>query len=592
MRKVKLIWLLFPANALILLGAILLIALYGGQSLKLFYVNQTAAQLEAQSRLVEREVTRLLQDNRRADLNSFFAEVGQRTSARITLVDQQGKVLNDTAHDPRKMENHGGRPEIIQAMAGRVGRSKRYSTTIGQDMLYVAIPLMEKGSIRGVLRASIPLTAIDNTLRGFFYRVGLGLLVIAGLAAGITLFVSRKVSRPLQMMRQGAMQFAAGDFSKKISVSGSEEIVGLAQSMNSMAAHLDDRIRAVVSQRNELETVLSSMGEGVIAVDLDANVVYMNGSAARQLGVDQWKVQGRNILEVVRNIDLLHFIQKTLAEDGPSEGSLVFNRGREGERILQLRGAQLFDARKTRHGALIVMNDVTRLLRLENIRRDFVANVSHELKTPITSIKGYVETLLDETGDGPAQVRDFLEIIHKHANRLQAIVEDLLTLSKIEQDDEREMIPLARETIKNVLRAAIEVCSAKAAEKNINITLQCDDSLAAAINRHLLEQACINLIDNAVKYSGPGSKVQVEAETTGTDLLIRVRDTGPGIAAEHLDRLFERFYIVDKARSRKLGGTGLGLAIVKHIARAHGGRVTVQSELEKGTVFTIHLPRV
>jgi two-component system phosphate regulon sensor histidine kinase PhoR len=268
---------------------------------------------------------------------------------------------------------------------------------------------------------------------------------------------------------------------------------------------------------------------------------------------------------------------------------IVFNLGKKDERMLQIHGAQLVDAKKNKIGALVVTNDVTRLLRLENLRRDFVANVSHELRTPITSIKGYVETLLDEEGEHSQHVRDFLEIISKQTNRLHAIVEDLLTLAKIEQEIDKEEIALERGRVKEVLQGAIEACSVKVADKGIHISLECPDDTHAMINGPMLEQAVINLLDNALKYSKPASAVQINAETTAKNVIINVKDTGIGVAPGHLDRLFERFYVVDKGRSRDAGGTGLGLAIVKHIVQAHGGKIVVQSEPGKGSTFSILL---
>ncbi|MBI3735216.1 ATP-binding protein [Candidatus Sumerlaeota bacterium] len=259
---------------------------------------------------------------------------------------------------------------------------------------------------------------------------------------------------------------------------------------------------------------------------------------------------------------------------------------------MQAHGSVLLDAEGSGIGALVVLNDVTRLIKLENVRREFVANVSHELKTPITSIKGFVETLLEGAIDHPDEARRFLGIVQTHADRLHAIIEDLLSLSRIELEAERNVIILEPGSIREVLQAAIEICQVHARAKGINITLNCPADLRARINAALLEQAVVNLIDNAVKYSGDGKDIQVEAEAATSETVIRVRDHGCGIDAEHLSRLFERFYRVDKARSRKAGGTGLGLAITKHIAQAHGGSVGVESVLGEGSIFSIRLPKV
>jgi len=589
MRAPKLIWQLFPINIVILMGAMVAVAWFGTHSLRIFYVNQMADSLEAQAHLVKPQAIRLLTEGNDSPA-AYCVQTEDELATRLTVVDRQGKVRCDSDRDPVTMENHANRPEIIKAFQGEVGISKRYSATTKQNRLYVAVPVSDSEKVIGVIRTSIPLTAINKELRHLFAKMALGILVVTILAGIITLAVARKITRPLEQMKIHAQRYAGGDFSRKITVIGSEEIVSLAQAMNKMAVQLDERMRAVLGKRNELETVLAGMVEGVIAVDPDDRILYMNRSAREQLRIGQENIQGSNILELVRNIELLRFIQETISRDDPREKTITFNQGRIDERILQVHGAQLHDAQMNRIGGLIVINDVTRLLRLESLRRDFVANVSHELKTPITSIKGYVETLLDESDEYPQHVRDFLAIISKQTNRLQAIVEDLLSLAKIEQQGDREEVILEKRSIKDVLRTAIEACLVNAADRNIQVSLNCDEQIYGQINGPLLEQAVINLLDNAIKYSRSGEKVEIEAELRSREIMIHIKDSGIGIAPQHLERLFERFYVVDKGRSREYGGTGLGLAIVKHIAQAHGGKVTVQSTLNKGSIFSIHLP--
>ncbi|KPK33379.1 MAG: hypothetical protein AMK70_09485 [Nitrospira bacterium SG8_35_1] len=590
MRELKLKWQLFPSHIIILICAMLAIAWYGTHSLKKFYVEQMVAFLEAQSNLILSGVTELTTAEKFGELETFCRETGKKISTRVTVVVAGGEVICDSARDPQTMQNHANRPEIKQSFAGKMGISQRYSTTTRQEMLYVAIPIWKDNEIKAVLRASRSLTAIDKELQSLIARVIAGIIVVIVFASGITLVLAKKISQPLEQMKNESMRFANGDFSRRIMVSGSDEIVGLAQAMNSMAEQLDDRMQAVLGKSRELETVLSSMLEGVIAVDLQEKILYMNNSAIQQLDIRQTEVQGKRLLEVVRNIELLHFIKHTLSLDKPTEKTIIFNLGKKDERMLQIHGAQLADAQKNKIGALVVTNDVTRLLRLENLRRDFVANVSHELRTPITSIKGYVETLLDEPGEHSQHVQDFLGIISKQTNRLYAIVEDLLALAKIEQESDRDEILLTRGPIKEVLQGAIEACSVSAADKGIHISLDCPERVYALINGPMLEQAVINLLDNALKYSKPESVVQINAASTAKNVIITVKDKGIGIAPGNVDRLFERFYVVDKGRSRDSGGTGLGLAIVKHIAQAHGGKVAVQSELGKGSAFSILLP--
>ena len=591
MKEPKLIWQLFLINLLILMGAMLAVMWYGTHSLKAFYINQMASNLATQANLIKPQVEQLLLKENFHGLIDYCYQSKEKVATRLTIVDLQGKVLCDSDRVPANMENHATRPEIMKAYAGGIGVSQRYSTTTKQDRLYVAVSVMNANKTIGVLRTSIPLNTINNKLLQLFIRMAFGILGVTLFAGCITLIVARKITHPLELMKLHALRYAGGDLTEKISVTGSEEIVSLAQAMNKMSVQLDERVRAVLGKRNESETVLAGMVEGVIAVDPDDRVLYMNKSAIKQLGIEQKSVQGSGLLEVVRNIDLLRFIQQTILQDEPGEKTIVLNQDKSNEKILQVHGAQLFDAKKKRLGALVVINDVTKLLRLENLRRDFVANVSHELKTPITSIKGYVETLLDEAGELPQHVQDFLTIISKQTNRLQAIVEDLLSLAKIEEESDREEILLERGITRNVLQNAIEACSAKAAERNIELSLLGDQQVYALINGPLLEQAVINLLDNAIKYSKPGGTVLIDTSEHEEDIQISIKDYGIGIGPQDFQRLFERFYVVDKGRSRESGGTGLGLAIVKHIVQAHGGNVTVESKLNKGSKFTIHLSK-
>jgi two-component system phosphate regulon sensor histidine kinase PhoR len=413
-------------------------------------------------------------------------------------------------------------------------------------------------------------------------------LVIALFAAALSLIVSRRITRPIEELRKGAESFARGDFQCTLPVSESEEIGGLAEAMNEMARQLHERINTIIGQRNEIEGVLCSMIEGVIAVDMDERVLSMNNAAVRMFGCNASEAQGRSIQEIVRNTVLREFVTDTLSSEKPVERDVVLSSN--GDLFLSGHGTLLQDAQGKQIGALIVLNDVTRLRRLEEIRRDFVANVSHEIKTPITAIKGFVETLREGAVKNPDDAERFLGIIEKHVERLEAIIEDLLSLSRIERGTEREENELVENSVKDVLDTAIQVCEVGAVARKIDIELSCPENLFAKMEPRLLEQAVVNLLDNAVKYSNEESSIRVEASQGEGEIILSVRDEGCGIEKKHLSRLFERFYRVDKARSRQLGGTGLGLAIVKHIAQAHGGHVNVESTPGKGSTFSIYLP--
>ncbi len=333
------------------------------------------------------------------------------------------------------------------------------------------------------------------------------------------------------------------------------------------------------------------MVEGVITVDTEERILDVNQSGARLLNVDPEKIRGKSILLAIRNTHLQNFVKNALACAAPFEGEFSSRMGESGkEKHFYAHGARLQNSQGRVTGVLIVINDVTTLRRLESIRQDFVANVSHELKTPITSIEGFTETLLDGALNDPEDARHFVEIIGKQASRLHAIVEDLLALSRVEQEAKHQEIVLHQVAVLPVVQAAIQACSLKMEKEARTIELACPPVISAAINPPLLEQALINLLDNAIKYSGKGSTVKVECEKQGDEVMIRVRDNGVGISSKDLPRIFERFYRVDKARSTKMGGTGLGLSIVKHIVSAHHGLVSVESSLGKGSIFTIHLP--
>ncbi len=588
----KLLWELYPSQLALIFLALIAITWYGTKTVHNFFYEQMASDLKSKAYLLEEQIASLLANNEIASLDALCKDVGNKSSTRFTVISPTGVVLADSDSDPTTMENHADRPEFIAAMQNLPSPSVRFSYTLKTNMMYVAIPISAANRTIAVLRAAIPTRGIEKTLGVDIYRkIVVSVLIIALLAAMGSWFISRRISRPLEEMKNGAERFAQGDFSKKLLPTGPEEIAGLAERLNRMAGQLDDRISTIIKQRNELEAVFSNMVEGVITVDMDERFISINRAGANLIGIDPQKIHGRSTLEVIRNSDLQRFVKKSLSATEPVEGEIVLTDEEDKERFFHAHGVLLKDSKGRHIGALIVINDVTNLRRLENIRRDFVANVSHELKTPITSIKGFVETLLDGALDDPEEAKNFLGIVAQQAYRLNAIVDDLLTLSRIEQEAEKEEITLAPHPLQETLEESYHICQPKASEKNTKLILQCPDNLVANINPRLLEQAIVNLIDNAIKYSPSESEVLVEAEQKGEEILIKVEDNGPGIAKEHQPRIFERFYRVDKARSSKMGGTGLGLAIVKYIVQAHKGYVDVMSKLGKGTTFTIHLPK-
>jgi two-component system phosphate regulon sensor histidine kinase PhoR len=524
-----------------------------------------------------------------AALDALVGELGHAISTRITVVSPNGVVLADSDESKSVMDNHADRPEVIAAMSGEVGTARRYSFTLEQNMMYVAVPLLVDGRVAGVVRTAVPLTAIEDQLRAVRGRILLAAFLLLVVTAAVSFAVSERIARPLRQMERGALRFARGDFEHSVPVPRSAELANLAESMNKMATDLEARIGTIVQQRAEQEAVFAGMTEGLVAVDSEARVVAMNRAAGEMLGVGREDARGQPVQGLVRSVSFQEILSAALAGGGPVGGEITL-AGQQ-EKLYEANGAPMRDDNDETVGAVIVLNDVTRLRRLERVRRDFVANVSHELRTPVTSIKGFVETLRDEVGEDSGTTSRFLKIIERHVGRLNAIIEDLLCLSRIEEEDTGQMEPSAeRVLLSDVLSGAVDECRSLSDERGVTVRLTADEGLAARLNRPLFERAVINLLDNAIRYSPSGSEVDISAHREKGQIVIAVSDRGAGIPEEHRSRIFERFYQVDKARSREMGGTGLGLSIAKHIVQAHGGTIGVESALNQGSTFSIYLP--
>jgi two-component system phosphate regulon sensor histidine kinase PhoR len=596
-RRPRLFWRIFLTYLLVIALCATAVGFFAVRSARSFYVAHTESELQARAQLVREQVVADIGTKSADALELLVRRLGAASGTRITLISAglpgavSGTVLADSDSVPAEMGDHSDRPEFRQALLGRTGVSIRHSTTLDVEMMYVAVPVIEDGRVTSVVRAAIPLTRVNSALAELYWRIGLSAVVVAVIAALIGLLVSSRISRQMREIKDGAERLAGGDFAYKLYVPRTLEFAAVAESLNAMAEELDDKIGTLTRERNEREAVLASMVEGVLAVDADERIIALNAAAAGLAGVSPEEAEGHSVQEVLRNPDLQRVVAQTLSGHEPVEADIIMRVGAE-ERSLQANGTLLRAGDgEASAGAVVVLNDVTRLKRLEAVRRDFVANVSHELKTPVTSIKGFAETLEDGALDDPETARRFVGIIVGQADRLNSIIGDLLSLSTLEQREGESRLTLEETDICDVLRVAVEVCEPKAQAKRIPISVACTTCVLTAVNPPLLEQAVVNLVDNAVKYSPEGSAVQVDLTEAPDEIVISVTDHGPGVPREHLPRLFERFYRVDKARSRDLGGTGLGLAIVKHIAQAHGGSVSVDSVVGLGSTFRIHLPR-
>ena len=584
--KKRLFWQIFPSYLLITLIALVVVAWYASSAIRYFYIQHTTSDLEARARLFEAQIKTHLQPPDTQQIDRLAKQAGKDSGTRLTVILPTGQVVGDSDEDPSVMDNHADRPEFLGALKEERGATLRHSITLDKDFMYVAVPVRKKDRTLAVVRASIPISAVDGALHSIQNKVLLAGLFMAVFAAILSLLVSRRITHPIEQIRKWAEAIASGDFLPKPYVKSSGEIEGLYESLGRMADDLRRQIEQVRRQRNEMKAAFSSMVEGVIAIDMEARVLNMNQRAATILGCDPAAARGRGIQGVMRNTAFYNFVEETLTARGTIERDIPM--GDEG--LLNGHGTILRDEAENQIGALFVLNDVTRLRKLENIRRDFVSNVSHEIKTPITAIKGFVETLRDGAVKNPEDAERFLGIIEKHVDRLEAIIEDLLNLSKIEQTSGKEGLSLVESPMIEIINNALQICHVSIAGREIEIDVSCAESVTLKVDPTLLEQALVNLLDNAVKYSDTGGTVHISVTEKSGSVTITVRDHGVGINKKHLPRLFERFYRVDKARSRQLGGTGLGLAIVKHVVQAHGGHISVESTPGEGSAFSIHLP--
>jgi two-component system, OmpR family, phosphate regulon sensor histidine kinase PhoR len=591
----KLIWQLYFSYLLIMGVPVLIVTWYSSHVFRTFYLQRNTEDLKARAILIGSQIEEHIALKSYRSIDSLCKVISRSVNTRFTVIAPSGKVIGDSERDPDSMENHATRPEVIAALAGKTGVSDRFSQTLMENMMYVAIPVYNAGTLCAVVRTALPTHAVRAALDRLYRTITAAVLFMALFAALISYLVSRKVSGPIAEMRLGAQRFASGDFGFKLPATGFLETDQLATSLNEMARKLSETIGTITEQRNELDAILASMVEGVIAIDSKERIITINQAAAGLFSIDPAVAPGKWIGEVLRNTDVQDFLQKTLLSSGPVEGEASLPETaheKHSERFLQLHGSALRDGAGNSIGALMVVNDFTRIKMLENVRREFVANVSHELRTPLTSIKGFIETLASGAIDNKEEAKRFVGIIAAQVDRLNTIVDDLLSLSRIEQDAERAGVELTFGSIQPVLASAVDACRHEASKKHITIAFSCDVAVTANMEKTLLEQAVVNILDNAIKYSDEGKSISVAGalDAVRNEVTISVADQGIGIPGEHLERIFERFYRVDKARSRKLGGTGLGLSIVKHIVSAHNGSVSVESVVGKGSTFTIRLP--
>jgi two-component system phosphate regulon sensor histidine kinase PhoR len=572
------------ASAAALLALLLLV----GPWLRSQTVDSLHDVLLAEARLMARVVEEPLARGASPDeLDPLVDAAAGELKARVTVIAPDGRVLADSSlSGPAllQMENHGTRPEVKEALASGVGMATRKSATIKEDLLYVAVPVRAEGRPTGFVRVALPLSGLESRVGDLRKAVLLALLLAFLLTAALSTLLARPLAGPLEEIMTAARQFAGGDLSARIRVKRTDELGELARILNQSAIRLQERLTENARDRARSEAILSAMEDGVLGVDHKGVVLLANHALRRNLDLED--PVGRHYLEVIRQKEVGEVVEQVLKT---SDRRAVEVELRHLRRVFQISAVPFPGNEGTPPGAVLTFHDATERQRLERVRRDFVANASHELRTPLTSIRGFVEALEDGALGEPETAERFLGKIRTHADRMAALVDDLLELSRLESGERppryEEVLP--GEVVEDVLASFSRLAQSR------EVQLQRGDDAAPAVitDADRLRRILENLVENAVKYTGSGGHVELSCRR-GADAgaLFEVKDNGPGIAAEHLSRIFERFYRVDKARSRELGGTGLGLSIVRHLAEGMGATVTVESELGKGTTFHLAVP--
>lgn len=577
---------------ILLLGAILLSGLaamlplgwMGSDALSSSYLEYGIRDTANNAKLFRSALAAQLDHPGGGSISAIINEARRYTNERFDVFDFEGDLMGEPDKRAEFITNHMDRPEVAAALAGEVGVDIRTSMSMGDEWIYVAVPLEGKEGMMAV-RAATSLSDMKERLSLWWRRVAIGCFLALTVLLVFALVVARALSRPIEVVAAGARHFARGELNHRLPRIGTSEVIELVDALNSMAWELDHRFRQINRQRVELRAVVSAMGEGVLALTPDGRVILANPAAAALLDLPK-EVTGKPLGELTRQTQFLHLIYDATGSEQPLEREITLS-SRDGALLVQAQAGPVM-ARDTEIGILAVFRDVTRLRRLEKVRRDFIANVSHELRTPITTIQGCLETYLDDDSGDPAERRGLLEMALRNSLRMSNVVTDLLLLSSMENADSARGAGKSRVRLTEVLEDAVSCCLAAADNRGVRIAIVCPGDLRAVMNPRLMTTAVSNLVDNAIKYGPENGEVTVSAERAGGFVRIGVRDWGAGVGEEHRNRVFERFYRVE-AGSNALG-TGLGLAIVKHIASAHGGAASVKPAEGGGSLFFIAIP--
>jgi two-component system phosphate regulon sensor histidine kinase PhoR len=555
--------------------------------LRRVFLSQLEQSLAAQGTLIAQELSpRLTGATLQKNLESQALQYGRQMGYRVTIIRADGLVVGDSERTPEelpRMDNHLRRPEVQAALQSGVGQSIRHSATLDENMLYVAVPVRDGA---GVLRVALPLTEVHRRLMEFqkdLLKAGAAALLVA---LGVALISVQRISRPLRELVALAGRIGSGQRDAAPSLDSRDEFGRLARAFGEMADRIEEKVAELSRERTQLTAILSSLIEGVIALDDQGRLLFLNPAAEQFFGVLSSEVKGRTFLEGLRQSPLNDVLSQALQEKRPITREISVHT--PAERTLSVH-AMLVNYGGSQTGVLAALHDITELRKLENVRREFVANVSHELKTPLTSIKGYAETLLEGAIDDPKHNRAFLQTIHEHTNNLSRLIDDVLNLSTIEA--QRMTYRLEAVDFKEVTGRIIQALEPMAKARRISLLTDLPETLPnVRADREKLAQIVMNLVDNAIKFNKDGGEVRITGELKNGMVHFAVSDTGRGIPPEDLPRVFERFYRANKDRSHEIPGTGLGLAIVKHLVEAQKGTVTAESTPGLGTTVRFTLP--
>jgi two-component system phosphate regulon sensor histidine kinase PhoR len=578
----------FPLLILILALGLLGFIWSRSGSFEEVYLNHVEDELLIRSQLLKPDIKKYLAKRDFKKLDKISREIDRDTGTRITIINREGIVKCDSRGEVDLMAPHltKDRKEIVNAFKGESSTSIRNSSTLATRMIYAAIPIRSGGQTY-VLRTAISLAQIDSVLASVRRDILVFGLLVAIAVSILSYFVVHNIRAPIKALRLNAARIASGDLDTTLPIPDKGVVHDLALSLNNMAEQLKKRLEQLYVEKKKRDAIFTSMTEGVIALDLLGNILDVNRAAIEMLKLPA-NSKGLSFYTLIDNEDLLNIVETIIKNKEVIEKEITLHILKE--RHIRICGTVL-SSKGNIFGAVIVFHDLTQVKKLENFRHDFIADVSHEIKTPLTAIRGAVETLAEGAIQEPENAAKFMKIITKHSDRLNSLVHDILSLSRLEIKTEAKERDFATLRISSIVNTACEICQERADNKDVKfkVTMQ-DKDYQIEGDCQLLEQALINLIENAIKYSESSESIEINAYRKEDNILIEVKDHGTGIAEKHLPRLFERFYRVDKARSRKLGGTGLGLAIVKHIAQLHKGGISVESELGQGSTFILRLP--